>query len=417
MGLKFKLSLLSFLQFAVWGAYLTSMGRYLGNVGLGQNVGYFYAMQGIVSLFMPALMGVVADRWVNPVRLFGLLHLFAGIFMLCLGFYGYACGGDASFGVMISIFTLSLAFFTPTLSLSYSVPYGLLHSAGIDLVAAFPSIRMWGTIGFIVSMCFTDIMGFQVNQNQFLCSGILGILLFFFTFSLPRVENVGNKQRTLRELLGIDALHILRRREILVFFCFSVLMGICVQISNGFANPFIASFAAQPEFAGTFGVEHTNILLALARVSETLCILLIPFFMRRYGIKVVVILSMLSWSLLYFLYSGGNPGDRLWMFVMAMIVYGMAFDFFNIAGSLYVDSQADANVRNSVQGLYTLMVSGLGTILGSVVAQRIVNAYTHSEMSGGNIYIVGDWSSCWHFFSLFALVIAIAFALLFHPKK
>ena len=176
---------MNFLQYAVWGAYLTSMGRYLGNLGLGSDIGLFYSMQGIVSIFMPAIMGIIADRWIASQHVLGICHLLAGSFMIATAMYGLSAGTSASFGIIFTLYSLSVAFYMPTIALSNSVAYYSLTAAGMDTVKDFPPIRVFGTVGFICSMWFVDIMNFQINQNQFVTSGVLSIILFLYTFTLP----------------------------------------------------------------------------------------------------------------------------------------------------------------------------------------------------------------------------------------
>ena len=338
MNLKVRLALMNFLEFAVWGAYLTSMGRYLGNLGMGSDIGLFYSMQGIVSIFMPAMVGIIADRWIPAQRMLGLCHLLAACFIAATAFYGLSAGEASSFSVLFGLYSLSVAFYMPTLALSNAVAYNALTQAGMDTVKDFPPIRVFGTIGFICSMWFVDLMGFQSNQNQFFTSAVIGVVLFLYTFSLPSCPiSKGGEQKSFVEAFGLKAFTLFKRKEMAIFFVFSMMLGVSLQITNGFANPFISSFASMPEFADTFGVQHANILISLSQISETCCILLIPFFMKRYGIKNVMLIAMFAWVLRFGLFALGNPGSGVWMFVLSMIVYGVAFDFFNISGSLFVD--------------------------------------------------------------------------------
>jgi len=418
MNLKIRLALMNFLEFAVWGAYLTSMGRYLGNIGLGENIGWFYSMQGVVSIFMPAIMGIIADRWVQAQRLLGICHLLAGGFMIATAMYGASAGADSEFSVIFSLYGMSVAFYMPTLALTNSVAYNALTSAGMDTVKDFPPIRVFGTIGFILTMWFVDLMGFQMNQNQFITSGVLSIVLFLYTFTLPACPVSTNKEsKSLVEAFGLKAFALFKERKMAIFFIFSMLLGVCLQITNGFANPFIFSFGSQPEFAETFGVQHANILISLSQISETCCILLIPFFMKRYGIKNVMLMAMFAWVLRFGLFGLGDPGSGVWMFVLSMIVYGAAFDFFNISGSLFVDKSTSPDIRSSAQGLFMLMTNGVGATVGTLVAQEVINSYTHAQVIGEQVYTVGDWQACWFIFAAYALVVGVSFALIFRPKK
>ena len=410
MMLKIRLALMNFLEFAVWGAYLTSMGTYLVNHGMAQHIGIFYAMQGIVSIFMPAIMGIVADRWIPAQRLLGFCHLIAGLFMGAMVYYANTAGGDIAFGTLFTLYSISVAFYMPTLALTNSVAYNALTKAGLDTVKDFPAIRVFGTVGFICTMWLVDLMGFQANENQFATSGFIGILLFLYTFSLPACPvSSGNEKQSISEALGLKAFALFKQKRMAIFFIFSMLLGVSLQITNGFANPFITSFGSIPEYADTFGVQHANMLISLSQMSETVCILLIPFFMKRFGIKNVMLIAMFAWVLRFGLFGAGNPGSGVWMFVLSMIVYGVAFDFFNISGSLFVDKSTDSEIRSSAQGLFMLMTNGIGATIGTLGAQQVVNYYT--------IDGVTEWQSCWYIFAAYALVVGIAFALIFRPKK
>lgn len=416
-NIKLKLIVMNFLQFAIWGAYLTSMGRYLGNIGMSTGIGYFYSMQGVVSIFMPAIIGIIADRWIQAQRLLGLCHLLAGVFMLIVTWYGHVAGAEASFATIFTLYSLSVAFYMPTLSLSNSVAYNGLNQAGLDVVRDFPPIRVFGTIGFICTMWFVDLMGFQTNEYQFMTSGILGIMLFLYSFILPTCPIAKSEEKkSLAEAFGLKAFALFKQKKMAIFFVFSMLLGVSLQITNSFANPYISSFAAVPEFAETFGVQHANILISLSQISETFCILLIPFFMKRYGIKNVMLIAMLAWVLRFGLFGTGNPGSGVWMFVLSMVVYGVAFDFFNISGSLFVEQNTDHSIRSSAQGVFFLMTNGIGATIGTVLAQKIINYYTEGVQIGEQFYTVGDWQTCWFIFAGYALVVAILFAIFFRYK-
>lgn len=410
MMLKIRLALMNFLEFAVWGAYLTSMGTYLVNHGMAQHIGIFYAMQGIVSIFMPAIMGIVADRWIPAQRLLGFCHLIAGLFMGAMVYYANTAGGDIAFGTLFTLYSISVAFYMPTLALANSVAYNALTKAELDTVKDFPAIRVFGTVGFICTMWLVDLMGFQTNEFQFATSGLIGILLFLYTFSLPACPvSSSNEKQSISEALGLKAFALFKQKRMAIFFIFSMLLGVSLQITNGFANPFITSFGSIPEYADTFGVQHANMLISLSQMSETVCILLIPFFMKRFGIKNVMLIAMFAWVLRFGLFGAGNPGSGVWMFILSMIVYGVAFDFFNISGSLFVDKSTDSEIRSSAQGLFMLMTNGIGATIGTLGAQQVVNHFTVDGVT--------EWQSCWYIFAAYALVVGIAFALVFRPKK
>ena len=422
MNIKFRLTLLNFLEFAVWGAYLTSMGTYLADVGLGSHIGWFYSVQGIVSIFMPALMGILADRWMEGQRVLSLCHFLAGIFMIAASIYGYEAGCAAEFGFLFSLYTLSVAFFMPTIALSYSVAYSALEKEGLDTVKAFPPIRVWGTVGFIVTMWIVDLFGLQSTPGQWMVSGCLGFVMAAYSLTMPRMLIKKGEHKSLTEALGLNAFRLFLNPRMAVFLGFAMLLGFCLQISNGYANPFITSFGSIPEYQSTFGVQHANILISLSQVSETLCILLIPYFLSRFGIKKVVIFALLGWMLRFAFFGLGNPGSGVWLFLLSMIVYGVAFDFFNISGSLFVNQETTQDIRSSAQGLFMMMTNGLGSFIGTLVAQAVINHYVFTPQNAGATgdEVIAGWQTCWYIFAAYALVVAILFAVCFrykHEKK
>lgn len=414
MNIKIRLTVMNFLQFAVWGAYLTSMGTYLAGVGLGSHIGIFYAMQGIVSLFMPAILGIIADRWVPAQRLLGMSHLLAALFMGGAGYYAMEAGSEVAFGPLFLLYSLSVAFYMPTLGLSNSVAFTALEQAGLDTIKAFPPIRTFGTIGFICSMWLVDLLGFQANYMQFFTCAVWGLLLALYANTLPGCPvSKGGARKSLVEALGLNAFLLFKQRKMAIFFIFSMLLGVSLQITNGFANPFITSFQAIPEYADTFGVQHANLLISLSQVSETCCILLIPFFLSRFGIKRVMLIAMVAWVLRFGLFGLGNPGSGVWMFILSMLVYGVAFDFFNVSGSLFVDRETDISIRSSAQGLFIIMTNGIGATVGTLSAQAVVNCFV--DFSSTEPQVAG-WSQAWFIFAAYALVVAVVFALVFRYK-
>lgn len=420
-NLKFRLTLLNFLEFAVWGAYLTSMGTYLAGVGLGSHIGWFYSVQGIVSIFMPALMGIMADRWMEGQRVLSLCHALAGIFMIGASMYAYEAGDAVQFSTLFSLYTLSVAFFMPTIALSYSVAYSALEKAGLDTVKAFPPIRVWGTVGFIITMWVVDLCGLQSTPGQWMVSGCLSLVMAAYSLTMPRmkIEKGSGQQKTLFEALGLNAFRLFLNPRMAMFLVFAMLLGFCLQISNGYANPFITSFGGIEEYQSTFGVQHANILISLSQISETLCILLIPFFLSRFGIKKVVLIALLGWVFRFGFFGLGNPGSGVWLFLLSMIVYGVAFDFFNISGSLFINQETDDSIRSSAQGLFMMMTNGLGAFIGTLVAQAVINHYVFTPQAAGatGAEVVAGWQTSWFIFAGYTLVVAILFALLFKDKK
>lgn len=415
---KIRLILMNFLEFAVWGAYLTSQGRYLASIGLGPQIGWFYSVQGIVSIFMPALMGIIADKWIPAQKLLGLCHLLAGAFMIMAGVYGVQYGSNAEFGPLFTLYALSIAFFMPTIALTNSVSYNALEKEGMDTIKDFPPIRVFGTIGFIISMWVVDLLGYMDSPVQYAISGMLGLVLGVYAFTLPKCPvNKSSEKKSLVDAMGLRAFTLFRESRMAIFFIFSMLLGVALQITNSFANPFMGDFRHISEFADTFGVKHSGMLISLSQVSETLCILLIPFFLKKFGIKKVMLISMFAWVLRFAFFGLGDPGSGVWLFILSMIVYGVAFDFFNISGSLFVDQNTDAEMRSSAQGLFMLMTNGLGAAVGTLGAQAIVNHFVNSHSPRTDIVArMAGWETCWYIFAAYALVIAIVFAIIFKYK-
>ncbi|MCM1313353.1 MAG: MFS transporter [Roseburia sp.] len=409
---------MNFLQFAVWGAYLTSMGSFLVNVGLAENISWFYAVQGIVSIFMPALIGIISDRWIPAQRMLGLCHFLAAVFMGCAAFYGMNGGDTLEFSRLFTYYTLSVAFYMPTLALSNSVAYSALEGAKMDTVVHFPPIRVFGTIGFICAMIAVDFLGYQNTYAQFFVSAGLSLVLAVYAQTLPpcavsRGTDAENGGKSLTEALGLRAFTLFKEKKMAYFFLFSFLLGVSLQITNGYANPFIQSFAAAEEYKGLFFVEHANLLISLSQMSETLCILLIPFFLHRYGIKNVMLIAMFAWVLRFGFFAVGNPGHGVWLFILSMIVYGVAFDFFNVSGSLFVDKETSPAIRSSAQGLFMIMTNGLGATIGSLCAGGVINHFVNARPVEEQL---SGWSTSWLIFSAYALVVGVLFAVLFKYK-
>jgi nucleoside transporter len=403
---------MNFLQYAVWGAYLTSMGSYLVSVGLASKIGLFYAMQGIVSMFMPAIIGAIADKFMPAQRVLSLCHGIAGAAMIAASYYGMSTE-VINFSTLFALYGLSVAFYMPTIALSNSVAYIGLEGAGYDTVKVFPPIRVFGTVGFICSMLFVNFMKgadgvqFQHTYNQFMVSGVLGLILSAYSLTLPNcpVKKGGEKQ-SVADILGLKAFALFKNREMAIFFIFSMLLGVSLQITNGFANPFISHFKELPEYANAWGANNANALISLSQVSETLCILLIPFCMKKFGIKKVMMIAMLGWVFRFGFFGAGNPGSGVWMFILSCVVYGVAFDFFNVSGSLYVNLKTDTSIRSSAQGLFMLMTNGVGASIGTLSAQAIVNHFVYNAAEP-------NWSAAWYVFAAYALVVLVMFMILF----
>ena len=415
-NLKIRLIVMNFLIFAVWGAYLCSLGIYLGRVGMGAKIGQFFAIQGVISLFMPTLMGIVADRWIPAQKLLGICHLFSAFFMAIAGWMGMKYGSAVGFGQIFPWYTLAVAFFMPTIALGNSVSYNALTKAGMDTVKDFPPIRVFGTIGFILSMWIVNFTGFKNDYNQLYLSAAWGVILGFYAFTLPDCPvNRGKKSSSLVDAFGLRAFTLFKDPKMCIFFIFSFLLGMCLQVTNGFATPYLDAFGQSPQFADAFAVRNNVFLSSISQVSETLCILLIPFCLKRFGIKKVMIISFFAWFLRFAFLGAGSPtGFGLVLFILSMIVYGVAFDFFNISGSLFVDQNTDESIRSSAQGVFMMMTNGLGATVGSLCAQVVVNHFTAGRSDFSQL--MSGWSAAWYVFAGFAFVLAVLFAFVFKYK-
>ena len=395
---------MNFLQYAVWGAWLISLGAYLGGTlhFTGVQIGSFFATMGIASLFMPGIMGVIADKWIPAEKLLGVCHLLGALFL-------FLAAPQTDYATLYAYMLLAVLFYMPTIALSNSVAYYALEANGYDPVKAFPPIRVFGTVGFIVSMIAVDLLainGLKFTQSayQLYFAAFIALLLGIYAFTLPHCPtNIDSGRKTLVDKLGLRAFTLFKQRKMAVFFIFSMLLGVSLQITNAFANDYLTNyFGAIAQYNGTFGVEHANILISLSQISETLCILLIPFFLKRYGIKTVMLISMVAWVLRFGLLGTGNPGGGVWMLILSMIVYGVAFDFFNISGSLFVERETSPAIRSSAQGVFMIMTNGFGAFFGSYAAGKVV------DMAG--------WPHSWFVFSGYALVVAVLFVFLFRYR-
>ena len=407
MNLKLRLTGLSFLQFFVWGIWLISLGGYMfanfKDPNMGSYVGNTYGTMGWASLLMPALMGILADKYIRAEIVLGLCHLVAGA-----GLY-YASTVTTAADMYWAIMFVS-CFYMPTIALSNSVSYSLLSKSNLDIQKAFAPIRVWGTVGFIVAEWAVDLLGWTENNYQFYFAAVAEVGVALYCFTLPKVEiNNSKEQKSFASRLGLDAFRLFKSPIMAKFFLFAMFLGAALQITNMFGFPFIKDFGKIPEFAESFAVKKTNILISLSQISETLFILAIPFFLRRFGIKQVMLISMGAWVLRFGLFGIGDPGSGLWLLLLSMIVYGMAFDFFNISGSLFVDKEANPSIRASAQGLFMLMTNGLGAILGGFFAGKVVDYFTDGA---GN----KDWQNIWFTFAGYAFVIGVLFLFTFKYK-
>jgi MFS transporter, NHS family, xanthosine permease len=402
MSIKLRLTILNFFELFVFGAWLISLGGYLGGKlnFSGAQIGSIFSTLGIASIIMPAIVGIIADKYLPAQKLLGLLHIVGGIFMFYLSSITHY---DGFFWMIFGY----LLVYMPTIGLANAVSYSILEDNNFDIVKVFPPIRVWGTIGFIVAMWMIDFLGWTQNANQFLFTAAFSVIMGLYSFTMPNVPCSTSKSQTLVQRLGLDAFVLFKDKKMAIFFIFSMMLGIVLQISNAWASEFLRSF--NDLFPDSFAVKHSNILISLSQISETVFILTIPFFLKRFGIKAVMLMSMLAWFLRFALFGIGNPeGVGLGFLVLSMIVYGMAFDFFNISGSLFVETETDNKFRSSAQGLFMLLTNGLGAFVGGWTSGLIVDYFTHSGSR--------DWPTIWFVFAAYALVLAVIFALVFKYK-
>jgi len=402
MSIEVRLTVMNFLQFFVWGSWLISLGAYMiGPLGFtGSQVGSIYATMGIGSLVMPGLTGIIADRWVNAERVYGLCHLVGG------GLLAWA-STIQDFETLYVIMLLNAMVYMPTIALNNAVSYNVLTQRRLDLVTTFPPIRVWGTVGFIAAMWTVDLAGWSRTALQLHIGAGAALLLGLYAFTMPACPPTNSKRaRGLISALGLDALVLFRRHQMLVFFIFAMLLGAALQITNAFGGAYLDDF--RTAYPDSFGVAHPNLLLSISQISETMFVLTIPFFLGRFGIKKVMLISIFAWVFRFGLFAAGNPGARLWMLVLSMIVYGMAFDFFNISGSLFVERESEPDIRASAQGLFMMMTNGLGAFLGGMTSGWVVDHYTGNG--------VRAWPSIWLTFAGYALFLGVVFPTVFRYR-
>lgn len=448
MSLKLRLIIVNFFQFFVWGAWLITIANYwFGTKNWsGAEFGAIFATMGFASLFMPTISGIIADRWMNTERLFGLHHLFyAGV----LFYLPHVDNPNLFFWIMF----LAMIFYMPTIALNNSISYTVLKKANLDVVKDFPPIRVWGTVGFIAAMWITNLTGSKASANQFYIAGLGAVFLGLFAmFAIPKCkpQHVISEKSSWVQQLGLESFKLFANSKMAMFFIFSMFLGAALQLTNAYGDVFIDEFKHFPKYANSIVVEYSTIIMSISQISETLFILAIPFFLKRFGIKKVMLISMLAWVLRFGLLSFANPSEGLWMIVLSCIVYGMAFDFFNVSGSIFVETSTNAKIRSSAQGLFMLMTNGIGAILGSLSSGFMIDKFftksfakvddlasyldttadnDHLQNFVGNQQIsvdsmgnfsenlyMKDWSNIWLTFAAYAMVVAIAFAILFKHK-
>jgi NHS family xanthosine MFS transporter len=408
MNLKLRLTILSFFQFFVWGAWLITIATYFfsNNMGTGAQFGAIFSTLALSSLVMPALTGIIADKWINAERLYGILHILYGAVL----FYVPQVKDPDTLYYIIFI---AMIFYMPTISLSNSISYTILKRNNFDVVKVFPPIRVWGTIGFIVAMWTTNLTGSKANANQFIIGAVAAIALGIYSFTLPKCppQKSISKNASIIEQLGLNAFKLFAKYKMALFFIFSMFLGAALQLTNMYGDTFLDDFKKIPAYGQeSFVVKYSTIIMSISQISETVFILTIPFFLKRFGIKKVMLFSMIAWVLRFGLFAYGNPADGLWMIILSCIVYGMAFDFFNISGSLFVETTTDSSIRSSAQGLFMMMTNGVGAFLGSKISGFVIDKYF--TVNG----VDKNWQGIWTTFAIYAAIIAVLFLFLFKHK-
>ena len=406
MSLKTRLILLNFLQFFIWGSWLLTIAAYWfqSRNWSGTDFGAIFSTMGIASLFMPAIAGIIADRWINAEKLYGTFHLLGAVVLF---FIPAINNPTAMFWIML----LNMIFYMPTISLAITVSYSSMKNKGMDIIKEYPPIRVWGTIGFIAALWFISLTGLETSSGQFYVASAASLCLGLYSFTLPKCPPLGrSEKRSLASALGLKAFSLFKNSKMALFFIFAMLLGAALQLTNAYGDTFLHDFKNIPEYKNLIAVKYPAIIMSISQISETVFILTIPFFLRAFGIKKVMLFSMIAWVLRFALFAFGNPAGGLWMIIASCIIYGMAFDFFNISGSIYVETQSEPGIRASAQGLFMMMTNGIGAFLGSRISGIVIDHfYTRTDGSF-------DWRGIWLAFAAYALIVAILFAILFRHK-
>ncbi len=447
MSIKLRLTIMSFMQFFVWGAWLITIANYWFGTKQwdGTQFGLIFATMGFASLFMPTITGIFADKYINAEKLYGILHI---LYAATLFYIPLVETPNEFFWIIF----LAMCFYMPTISLSNSISYTTLKSSDLDVVKFFPPIRVWGTVGFIAAMWITNLTGSKASANQFYIAGIAALALGIYSFSLPKCppSNTIDEKSSLSQKFGLDAFKLFANYKMALFFIFSMFLGGALQLTNMYGDVFLDEFKLFPVYADSFVIKYSTIIMSISQVSETLFILAIPFFLKQFGIKRVMVIAMIAWVLRFGLFAYGDPSGNLWMIIFSCVVYGMAFDFFNISGSLFVETSTTAKTRSSAQGLFMMMTNGFGAVLGSVVSGWMIQKYfteaytniqslaTHVNSSPSDVHLlkflgdkgitvladgnlstvleVKDWHNIWVSFTIYALIITILFMIFFKHK-
>ncbi|WP_104663800.1 nucleoside permease [Ensifer adhaerens] len=398
MPIAGRLKMLSFLQYFIWGSWLVTLGSYmiktLGFTGL--QVGAVYSTKGLAAIIMPGLIGIIADKLVPANRLYMLCHFASGITL----FYAASVNDPT---LMFWVMLANMLTFMPTIALSNSISYYCLSKHKLDAIATFPHIRVFGTVGFIAAMWTISLLRLELSNVQLYIAAGASMLLCVYSTTLPHIPIAsGKRKQNLAGKLGLDAFVLFKQPKMAVFFLFAMLLGVVLQITNTFGNPFLHDFANNPAYRDSIVARYPSMLLSISQISEVLFILTIPFFLKRFGIKAVMLISMLAWTLRFGFFAVGDPSPvGFVLLTLSMIAYGCAFDFFNVSGSIFIEREVDPSIRASAQGLFMTTVNGLGAFVGAWVSGMVVDYFTTDGTR--------DWASIWLLFAAYTLVLAVIF--------
>ena len=393
--IRLRLSTMMFLEFFVWGAWFVTLGTYLAaDLGAsGSQIALAFLTQSLGAILAPFIVGLIADRWFAAQRILGVLHLFSAVML-------FLAGRQGEFGAFFVFALLAMISFMPTLALANSISFRRLTSPERQ----FPAIRVFGTIGWIVAGLLIGWLGWEAGgalENTFVMAAIGSALLGVYAFTLPHTppETTGDRV-TVRDVLGLDALALLKSRSYLVFFLASILICIPLAFYYNFTNLYL----------NEIGVQSAAAVQSLGQVSEALFLLVMPLMLRKLGVKWTLLIGMLAWALRYALFAFGDAGSLLWLVIIGLVLHGVCYDFFFVAGQIYTDRFAPKHVRSAAQGLISLATYGVGLLIGSLISGPIVDAFLAADGTH-------DWRAVWLIPAALAVGVALFFAALFRERE